>query len=202
MKIYNSQEIVSATLFRIVVVDVLAQFCTITAIKSNKIFIPNKLFVHYVFRAEGDQQTTAPLLEQSQTTSVEPSSSSVTTGVGSENIGDGMTVASKELSPLKSSEAEFINARPIDESIISSVYNFVKKAAVVGCVYFVGYMGWSVAWLIGPVILSVIRDQWRKESDRKRNDAKVIAQSDEKRVVLARLNDLPSWVSFINYKFR
>lgn len=106
-----------------------------------------------------------------------------------------MTVVSKEVSPLKPQD-EFVNAPPIDEGIIASVYGFVKKAAVVGCVYFVGYMGWSVAWLIGPVILSVIRDQWRKESDRKRNDAKIIAQSDEKRVILARLNDLPSWVSF------
>lgn len=106
-----------------------------------------------------------------------------------------MTVASKELTPLKASQTEFVDARPIDEGIISSIYSFVKKAAVVGCVYIVGYMGWSVAWLIGPVILSVVKDQWRKESDRKRNDAKVIAQTDEKRVILARLNDLPSWVS-------
>lgn len=105
-----------------------------------------------------------------------------------------MVAASKELDHLKGSGAQFVDARPIDESIISTVYTFLKKAAVVGCVYFVGYMGWSVAWLIGPVMLSVIRDQWRKESDRKRNDAKVIAQTDEKRVVLARLNDLPSWV--------
>lgn len=111
-----------------------------------------------------------------------------------------MTVASKELSPEKvEGNEEFIDARPIDEGIISSVYSFAKKAAAVGVVYFVGYMGWSVAWLIGPVILSVIRDQWRKENDRKRNDAKIIATTDERRVILARLNDLPSWVSFFFY---
>lgn len=65
-----------------------------------------------------------------------------------------------------------------------------------GIVYLVGYMGWSVAWLIGPVILSVIRDQWRRQNDQRRNDAKTIAQADERRVILARLNDLPSWVSY------
>jgi len=108
---------------------------------------------------------------------------------------DEMTVASKEVVPAKPTD-EFVDARPIDEGLIARVYSFVKKAAVVGTVYFVGYMGWSVAWLIGPVILSVIREQWRKESDQKRNDAKIIAQSDEKRVILAKLNDLPSWVFF------
>lgn len=124
-----------------------------------------------------------------------------------------MTGASKELSPEKVHNEQFVDARPIDEGIISSIYSFVKKAATVGktnkfninhigykiniklgIVYLVGYMGWSVAWLIGPVILSVIRDQWRRQSDQRRNDAKTIAQADERRVILARLNDLPSWV--------
>lgn len=109
-----------------------------------------------------------------------------------------MTGASKELSPEKVSNATFVDARPIDEGIISSVYSFAKKAATVGIVYLVGYMGWSVAWLIGPVILSVIRDQWRKQNDQKRSDAKAIATTDERRVILARLNDLPSWVSFFS----
>lgn len=72
------------------------------------------------------------------------------------------------------------------------------KLIKLGIVYLVGYMGWSVAWLIGPVILSVIRDQWRRQSDLRRNDAKTIAQADERRVILARLNDLPSWVRINN----
>lgn len=56
-------------------------------------------------------------------------------------------------------------------------------------------MQWSVAWFIGPLVLSVIRDQWKKSSDRRRNAAKTAALSTEKDVVLARLNDLPAWVS-------
>lgn len=156
----------------------------------------DKKFISFLLttvnRTEVDQQqATTPLIDETENPSTAgPSSSSV--GAAE----DTMTVASKELTPLKASQDEFVDARPIDEGIISSIYGFVKKAAVVGCVYFVGYMGWSVAWLIGPVILSVVKDQWRKESDRKRNDAKVIAQTDEKRVILARLNDLPSWVSW------
>ncbi|KAJ8969854.1 hypothetical protein NQ317_005148 [Molorchus minor] len=54
-------------------------------------------------------------------------------------------------------------------------------------------MQWSVAWFIGPVVLFVIRDQWKKTSDSKRAIAKATAMSSEKDVVLARLNDLPAW---------
>lgn len=85
-----------------------------------------------------------------------------------------------------------------DESatIFSMIYRFFKKVSIVGAVYLVGYMQWSVAWLIGPVILSVVRDQWRRESEYRRNLAKAAALSSEKDVVLARLDDLPAWVFF------
>ena len=60
--------------------------------------------------------------------------------------------------------------------------------------YLAGYMQWSVAWFIGPIVLFVIRDQWKKASDRKRTIAKAAALASEKDVVLARLGDLPAWV--------
>ncbi|KAJ2943761.1 hypothetical protein O0L34_g8081 [Tuta absoluta] len=81
-------------------------------------------------------------------------------------------------------------------SILSVIYRFFKKVSIVGAVYLVGYMQWSVAWLIGPVVLSVVRDQWRKENEYRRNLAKAAATSSEKEVVLARLDDLPAWVFF------
>lgn len=65
---------------------------------------------------------------------------------------------------------------------------------MVGIVYIAGYLRWSVAWFICPVILSVLRDQWRRTNERKRNLAKSIALSSEKEFVLARIDDLPSWV--------
>ncbi|XP_041974230.1 NAD(P) transhydrogenase, mitochondrial [Aricia agestis] len=83
-----------------------------------------------------------------------------------------------------------------DPSVLSAIYRFFKKVSIVGAVYLVGYMQWSVAWLIGPVILSVLRDQWRKESEYRRSLAKSAALSSEKDVVLARLDDLPAWVFF------
>lgn len=46
-----------------------------------------------------------------------------------------------------------------------------------------------------PVIFSVARDEWRKSNELKRNIAKASATVDEKDVILAKLSDLPSWVS-------
>uniref|UniRef100_A0A1Q3FZ30 Protein kinase c conserved region 2 n=1 Tax=Culex tarsalis TaxID=7177 RepID=A0A1Q3FZ30_CULTA len=57
-------------------------------------------------------------------------------------------------------------------------------------------MGWSVAWLITPVILSVARDQWRTKNETRRNVAKASALANDKDVILARLGDLPAWVFF------
>lgn len=59
-----------------------------------------------------------------------------------------------------------------------------------------GYMNWSIAWFIGPVVLYALRDQWREEKELKRNIAKATAMSSEKEVILARVDDLPAWVFF------
>lgn len=66
---------------------------------------------------------------------------------------------------------------------------------MVGIVFAAGYFNFSVAWFIGPIILSVIRDQWRVKNENKRTMAKIAALSSEKDLVLARIDDLPSWVS-------
>ncbi|CAH0722662.1 unnamed protein product, partial [Brenthis ino] len=98
-----------------------------------------------------------------------------------------MTTNSKFALPVSSDD---------NMSVFSVIYRFFKKVAIVGAVYLIGYMQWSVAWLIGPVILSVMRDQWRKESEYRRNLAKTAATSSEKDIILARLDDLPAWVFF------
>ncbi|XP_055547888.1 extended synaptotagmin-2 isoform X4 [Wyeomyia smithii] len=103
-----------------------------------------------------------------------------------------MAGASKEQTPEK---AEIEKAAASD-SIGSLLYSFAKKVVTVGIIYFVGYMGWSVAWLITPVILSVARDQWRTKTETRRNVAKASALANEKEVILARLGDLPAWVFF------
>jgi hypothetical protein len=111
-----------------------------------------------------------------------------------ESAEDDMTAASKEV--VKDDKAAKA-AGLFDDGIVSALYSFAKKAATVGLIYFFGYMGWSVAWILGPVILSVARDQWRKESELKRNIAKASALANEKDVILARIDELPAWVSQI-----
>uniref|UniRef100_A0A182N5H2 Uncharacterized protein n=1 Tax=Anopheles dirus TaxID=7168 RepID=A0A182N5H2_9DIPT len=109
-----------------------------------------------------------------------------------------MAGASKELSPDKEAtppEASEV-AKTKDDSIMSLLYSFAKKVVTVGIIYFVGYMGWSVAWLITPVILSVARESWRKTNDTRRSVAKASALANDKEVILARLHDLPAWVFF------
>lgn len=51
-----------------------------------------------------------------------------------------------------------------------------------------------MAWLLGPIILLVVRDQWRKDKETKTLVAQAAALANEKDVVLARINDLPAWV--------
>ncbi|XP_063547334.1 extended synaptotagmin-2-A isoform X2 [Cydia strobilella] len=98
-----------------------------------------------------------------------------------------MVSPSKPVVPLSSDDSV---------SVLSMIYRFFKKVSIVGAVYLVGYMQWSVAWLIGPVVLSVLRDQWRRDSEYRRSLAKAAAVSSEKDIVLARIDDLPAWVFF------
>uniref|UniRef100_A0AAG5CWM2 Synaptotagmin n=1 Tax=Anopheles atroparvus TaxID=41427 RepID=A0AAG5CWM2_ANOAO len=107
-----------------------------------------------------------------------------------------MAGASKELSPDQSPPDASEVARTKDDSVVSLLYSFAKKVVTVGIIYFVGYMGWSVAWLITPVILSVARESWRKTNDTRRSVAKASAVANDKDVILARLHDLPAWVFF------
>lgn len=87
-----------------------------------------------------------------------------------------------------------------DEGLSTIVYSAAKKIAIVGSIYVIGYMGWSVAWLIGPVILSVVRDQIHKTNEERRSIAKASALANEKDVICSRISDLPAWVSICTYK--
>lgn len=82
-----------------------------------------------------------------------------------------------------------------EEGLTTLLYSAAKKIAIVGSIYAIGYMGWSVAWLIGPVILSVVRDQIHKTNEERRSIAKASALANEKDVICSRISDLPAWVS-------
>ncbi|CAA9994870.1 unnamed protein product, partial [Nesidiocoris tenuis] len=79
-------------------------------------------------------------------------------------------------------------------SIVHLLYNFSKQAGKLAIVYLFGYFNISPAWLLAPVVLSVLREEWGKEKELKRNIAKAAALSNEKEVILARVDDLPAWI--------
>uniref|UniRef100_A0A171A802 Extended synaptotagmin-2 isoform x3 n=1 Tax=Triatoma infestans TaxID=30076 RepID=A0A171A802_TRIIF len=100
--------------------------------------------------------------------------------------------------PTENTDDNKIIAKQIGtgSSILHLLYNFGKQLGKVVLVYLLGYFNISPAWLIGPVVLSVLREEWGKEKELKRNIAKAAALSNEKDVILARVDDLPAWVFF------
>lgn len=111
-----------------------------------------------------------------------------------------MVAPSKEASqdhPAQLTNAKIAGASSSDtESIFNVMYSIAKKVSMVGAIYLVGYMNWSVAWLITPVVLAVTREYWQKSSQVRRDIAKASATANEKDVILARIKDLPAWVSY------
>lgn len=112
------------------------------------------------------------------------------------------TVEAIEEKPPTEESAALVKSSS-DEGIFAIMYNACKRAAIVGSIYLVGYMGWSVAWLIAPLIISVARNHYAKSTAHKRNIAKASAMASEKEVILARIDDLPAWVSILQqfYQF-
>ncbi|GAB0093070.1 extended synaptotagmin-2 [Sergentomyia squamirostris] len=105
-----------------------------------------------------------------------------------------MPIASKEKSPEEPEGGAVTKSS--DGGIFSLIITVAKKVAIVGAIYFVGYMGWSVAWLIAPVIMSVARAESRKKTQLRRSIAKASAIATEREMILARIDELPAWVYF------
>lgn len=98
-----------------------------------------------------------------------------------------MAAASKELQQCTNK-----NSNDASESYFPLIYGVFKRVTAVLACYFVGYMGWSVAWLIPPIILSC--GQLRKESRQTRCIITGSKAASEKEIILSRITDLPSWV--------
>jgi len=65
-------------------------------------------------------------------------------------------------------------------------------------VYMLGYFDFSIAWMITPLLLSVLRDQWKKDKRNKLTAAREAALTNEQAMIEARMSaeELPSWVFF------
>lgn len=88
-----------------------------------------------------------------------------------------------------------------EKTIITFILAIVKKATLINAIYLVGYMNWSVAWLITPMILIETHNYWRETNGANhkfvRKIARQSAATNEKDVILANIKDLPSWVKFV-----
>lgn len=84
------------------------------------------------------------------------------------------------------------------DSVVKVVKRFCLKSFGWLAIYFLGYYDFSAAWLITPLLLTVLGAQWKKERDFKLSAAREAALANEKTMIESRIRveDLPSWVFF------
>ncbi|KAK7485817.1 hypothetical protein BaRGS_00022917, partial [Batillaria attramentaria] len=82
-----------------------------------------------------------------------------------------------------------------DALLLNAVTSYFKKAALVMAVWATGYFRFSPSWLL----LALVAYVWKERQNAAKKHTIAIAQElarDEKGVILARVEDLPSWVYF------
>ena len=91
-----------------------------------------------------------------------------------------------------------LQSRQSSNPIVSITKKLAFKTFSWVGVYMLGFFDFSIAWMITPLLLSVLRDQWKKDKRNKLTAAREAALSNEQAMIEARMNvdDLPSWVFF------
>ena len=108
----------------------------------------------------------------------------------SEGAKDGTKdVPKKDAKPKRKSVIE-------DNLMLNVIKKYMKYAGGVSVVWAMGYFGISVSWLWIALVPWVMRDRIMKAKQHKTAIAQEIAKN-EKSVILARVEDLPSWVSLL-----
>ncbi|CAL1546958.1 unnamed protein product [Lymnaea stagnalis] len=82
-----------------------------------------------------------------------------------------------------------------DTLLMSAVTKYFKLAGVVSAVWLVGYFKFSVSWLWLLLVVYIWKERHTKTKQHKFAIYQQLA-IDEKAVILARVEDLPSWVNF------
>lgn len=80
----------------------------------------------------------------------------------------------------------------LENGILSFLFTVFRQVSIFGSIYMIGYMGWSIAWVIAPVVFSVAREQHRKSC----NAMRKIATDSDRDVLLTHCDELPTWVSW------
>jgi len=86
----------------------------------------------------------------------------------------------------------------VGDNIVKVIQKVALKSVVWIAIYTLGYFDFSVAWLATPLLLSVMRSQWKRERDAKLSAARHAALTNEKVMIESRIRveDLPTWVFF------
>ena len=86
----------------------------------------------------------------------------------------------------------------VSDTVFKLIKKFVVKSIGWVTIYALGYFEFSVAWLITPLMLTVLRAQWKSDRRHKLSAAREAALTDEKQMIESRIRveDLPSWVFF------
>lgn len=82
-----------------------------------------------------------------------------------------------------------------DTMVLALVQQYFKLAGIVFVIWIVGYLGFSVSWLMLALIIYMWREKYAKIKEAQIEIAQH-ASRNEKSSVLARVEDLPSWVFF------
>ena len=84
------------------------------------------------------------------------------------------------------------------DNVVQVIKRFILKSIGWIAIYVLGYFDFSVAWLFTPLLLTVLRSQWKADRKYKLSAARDAALTDEKKMIETRIRveDLPSWVFF------
>lgn len=104
--------------------------------------------------------------------------------------------SSRDGATSTSATTEKPKRRNLDDTLVLSlVQQYFKMAAIVFVIWIVGYLGFSVSWLMLALVIYMWREKYAKIKDEQIEIAQH-ASRDEKSSILARVEDLPSWVFF------
>lgn len=102
---------------------------------------------------------------------------------------DGLSAATKRKTPECDS----------GKSTSAFIFAVVKKLSICSFIYWAGYMNWSIAWIVTPILVGETREYLSETFGVRRRIAKESARGNERGAILARVRDLPSWVNDIDF---
>ncbi|XP_066603635.1 extended synaptotagmin-2 isoform X2 [Prorops nasuta] len=84
-------------------------------------------------------------------------------------------------------------------NITSLAKKFIVNFAAASFIWSIGYMNWSIAWLLAPIAFTAWNSEKHKDSMLKTITAQASVLTKEKDLITSRLDDLPSWVYFPDF---